>query len=214
MPRRTLELPKPRPSLKYESSLWRQGLTLLAGIDEVGRGALAGPVYAAAVVLPAQRSILRQLDGVRDSKQMSPAEREEWAPHIREHAADYAIGWASCKEIDRHGIAPATRLAARRAVQGLHCPPQHLLVDFMRLEEIPLPQTAIIAGDALCLSIAAASVLAKVARDAELCKLDKRFPRYGFAAHKGYATEEHREAILQHGPSPQHRRSFAPMRSP
>lgn len=203
---------KPKPSLTFEKALWKQGLTRLAGIDEVGRGALAGPVYAAAVILPADKAILRQLDGVRDSKQMRRAEREAWAPRIQALALCVAVGKASCQEIDRIGIAPATRLAARRAVQGLSIAPQHLLVDFLRLPEIDLPQSPIVGGDALCLSIAAASVVAKVARDAELCRLDKRFPGYGFAAHKGYATEAHRAALLQQGPCAQHRRSFAPVR--
>ncbi|MBX3048048.1 MAG: ribonuclease HII [Anaerolineales bacterium] len=203
---------RPRPSLQFELPLWRQGLGLIAGIDEVGRGALAGPVYAAAVILPARKSILRELDGVRDSKQMRRAEREAWAPIIQEKALGFAIGKASCREIDRIGIAPATRLAAKRAVLGLGIPPQHLLVDYLRLQELDLPQSPIVGGDALCLSIAAASVVAKVARDAELCKLDRRFPLYGFAAHKGYATEAHRSAIEQYGPCAQHRRSFAPVR--
>ncbi len=203
---------RPRPSLQFELSLWRQGLKLVAGIDEVGRGALAGPVYAAAVILPAHKSILRELDGVRDSKQMRRAEREAWAPVIQAKALSFAIGKASCKEIDRIGIAPATRLAAKRAVLGLGIAPQHLLVDYLRLQELDLPQSPIVGGDALCLSIAAASVVAKVARDAELCALDRRFPLYGFAAHKGYATEAHRSAIEQYGPCAQHRRSFAPVR--
>lgn len=199
------------PSLEFEDSLWAAGLTYLAGIDEVGRGALAGPVYAAAVVLPARDTILAELFGVRDSKQMTAAEREEWAPAIRAKALAYAVAWASCKEIDRYGIAPATKLAARRALKALPAA-QHLLIDYISLEKVTLPQTPILFGDARCLSIAAASVIAKVARDAELRILDRRFPRYGFAAHKGYATEEHLAAIKKHGPCLQHRYSFAPMR--
>lgn len=201
------------PSLEFESSLWAAGLTRLAGIDEVGRGALAGPVYAAAVVLPIRNSILAELYGVRDSKQMTAEEREDWAPAIKEKALAYCIGWASCKEIDRYGIAPATKLAARRALKGLPTKAQHLLLDYIRLEKVGLPQTPILGGDARCLSISAASVIAKVARDAELRLLDTRFPRYGFASHKGYATEEHLAAIRKHGPCLQHRFSFAPMRS-
>ena len=131
---------------------------------------------------------------------------------IHEKAVAFAIAWASCKEIDRYGIAPATKLAARRALKALSRGPQHLLLDYIKLEKVALPQTSLISGDAICLSIAAASVIAKVARDAELCLLDKRFPNYGFASHKGYATEEHRLAIQRHGPSPQHRLSFAPIR--
>lgn len=200
------------PTLEFESSLWAAGLTRLAGIDEVGRGALAGPVYAAAVVLPTRETILAELFGVRDSKQMTPEEREDWAPAIKEKALAYSIGWASCKEIDRYGIAPATMLAARRALKGLRAQAQHLLLDYIRLEKVELPQTPILGGDARCLSISAASVIAKVARDAELRKLDTRFPRYGFGSHKGYATEEHLAAIKKHGPCLQHRFSFAPMR--
>ncbi len=200
------------PTLEFESSLWAAGLTRLAGIDEVGRGALAGPVYAAAVVLPTRETILAELFGVRDSKQMTPEEREDWAPAIKEKALAYSIGWASCKEIDRYGIAPATKLAARRALKGLPAQAQHLLLDYIWLEKVELPQTPILGGDARCLSISAASVIAKVARDAELRKLDTRFPRYGFSSHKGYATEEHLAAIKKHGPCLQHRFSFAPMR--
>lgn len=200
------------PSLEYEKALWAQGICYLAGIDEVGRGALAGPVYAAAVVLPSHETILKELHGVRDSKQMRPAEREEWAPRIQEWALAWGIGWASSKEIDRYGIAPATKLASRRAIKKLAVQPEHLLLDYIRLEKVALPQTSLKHGDALCLSIAAASVIAKVARDAELCLLDQDYPLYGLAGHKGYATAEHRLAIQRHGPSPQHRRSFSPMR--
>jgi len=200
------------PSLEFETELWGKGVLRLAGIDEVGRGAVAGPVYAGAVILPARKSILTELSGVRDSKQMTPEEREEWAPQIREKAAAWSLGWASCKEIDRWGIVPCTYLAARRALKSLPTPAEHLLLDFITLDNVELPQTAMIGGDARCLSIAAASVIAKVARDAELCKLDKRFPFYGFASHKGYATEDHIQAIGKFGPCPQHRLSFAPMR--
>lgn len=201
------------PSLEFELPLWASGLVQVAGIDEVGRGALAGPVYAAAVVLPRRETILAELFGVRDSKQMNPEEREDWAPAIKAKALAFGIGWASCKEIDRYGIAPATRLAARRALKALPVAAEHLLLDYITLDKVDQPQTAILGGDARCLSIAAASVIAKVARDAELRQLDTRFPRYGFAAHKGYATDEHRQAIKKLGPCPQHRHSFAPIRA-
>ena len=200
------------PTLEFERPLWATGLTRLAGIDEVGRGALAGPVYAGAVVLPNRDTILAELYGVSDSKQMTPEEREDWAPAIREKALAFSIGWASCKEIDRYGIVPATKLAARRALKGLPAPAQHLLLDYISLDKVHLPQTPIVGGDARCLSIAAASVIAKVARDAVLRHMDTRFPRYGFGSHKGYATEEHLAAIKKHGPCLQHRLSFAPMR--
>ena len=201
------------PTLEFESALWNKGISLVAGIDEVGRGALAGPVYAGAVILPARTSILEELSGVRDSKQMTPEEREEWAPAIRERAHAWSIGRASCKEIDRWGIVPSTYLAARRALRLLAVAPEHLLLDFITLDKVDVPQTAILGGDIRCLSISAASVIAKVARDAELRKLDKRFPSYGFAAHKGYATEEHMLAITKYGPCAQHRYSFAPIRT-
>lgn len=200
------------PSLEFEQPLWASGVAQLAGIDEVGRGALAGAVYAAAVILPERGSILDELKGVRDSKQMTPQEREEWAPLIRARAHAFAIGRATCKEIDLYGIVPATHLAARRALRALPHAPQHLLVDFITLRKVSIPQTSMVYGDARCLSIAAASVIAKVARDAELCRQDAHFPVYGFASHKGYATEEHLQAIKKHGPCALHRHSFAPMR--
>jgi ribonuclease HII len=200
------------PTLEFETELWGQGILRLAGIDEVGRGALAGPVYAGAVILPARQSMLKELSDVRDSKQMTPEEREQAAPVIQEKAIAWAIGRASCKEIDRWGIVPCTYLAARRALKSLALQPQHLLLDYIKLAKVNLPQTAMVGGDARCLSIAAASVIAKVARDAELRKLDSRFPSYGFASHKGYATEEHIHAIGKYGPCSQHRLSFAPMR--
>lgn len=201
------------PSLEFEAGLWSAGISRAAGIDEVGRGALAGPVYAGAVVLPVRTSILAELCGVRDSKQMSAEEREDWAPVIKAKALACAVGWATCKEIDRYGIVPATKLAARRALKKLPAAAQHLLLDYISLEKIDLPQTPILGGDARCLSIAAASVLAKVARDADLCQTDQRYPLYGFATHKGYATEEHLAAIHKYGPCLQHRFSFAPIRT-
>lgn len=198
------------PTLRYERKLWAQGVAYVAGADEVGRGALAGAVYAAAVILP--DTISRQLKGVRDSKQMTAAEREELAPRIKEIAVAWAVGSASVEEIDEINILQASYLATRRALQALSVKPQHLLLDAIKLAGVALPQTPIVGGDARSLSISAASVLAKTARDAELRSLDALFPAYGFADHKGYATEEHRAAIALHGPCPQHRRSFSPMR--
>lgn len=200
------------PTLEFESRLWGLGLTYVAGVDEVGRGALAGPVYVGAVILPVSDGVNEELSGVRDSKMMSPEEREFWMPIIQETAIAYGLGWASCKEIDRWGIAPATRMAAKRALNSLSIRPEHVLLDYISLSRVDLPQTSMAAGDALCLSVAAASVLAKVARDAKLCELDSRFPKYGFASHKGYYTDDHVRAIKKHGPCAQHRRSFAPVR--
>jgi ribonuclease HII len=200
------------PTLRYERKLWAQGIVYVAGADEVGRGALAGPVYAAAVILPNSKEIGKQLKGVRDSKQMTPAEREEWAPRIKEKAVAWAVGFADVAEIDEINILQASYLATQRAIAALAIQPEHLLLDFIKLARVNLPQTSMVDGDALCLSISAASVVAKVARDAKLCELDSSFPQYGFAAHKGYATPEHLAAIIALGPCPQHRQSFSPMR--
>ncbi len=198
------------PSLRYERKLWAQGVVYIAGADEAGRGALAGPVYAAAVILP--NGIRKELKGVRDSKQMTVEEREEWAPRIKEKAIAWSIGRASVEEIDAINILQASYVATRRAIEALIIQPQHLLLDAIKLTIVALPQTPLVSGDARCLSISAASVLAKTARDAELRELDASFPQYGFASHKGYATPEHLAAILAHGSCAQHRQSFSPMR--
>lgn len=199
----------PSPDLSFEMALWDQGLQLVAGVDEAGRGALAGPVAAGAVILPADLELTEKLAGVRDSKQMSPGDRELWAERIRHVAYGSAAGYASHQEIDDLGIVPATRLAVQRALEALPSRPQHLLVDFLVLPEISIPQTSLIKGDARALSIAAASILAKTGRDALLRQLDREYPGYGFARHKGYGTPAHRKALAQLGPSPVHRRSFA-----
>lgn len=201
------------PTLEFEQAFWARGLTAVAGIDEVGRGALAGPVYAAAVAFSPCSDLSQRLKGVRDSKCMTPGAREAWAPVIREHARGWSIGQASAAEVDEIGIVPATRLAAQRALETLSIPAEHLLIDAINLPEVATPQTSLYRGDARALSIAAASVLAKVSRDAELCALDCDYPQYGFARHKGYATEFHLRALEKYGPSPLHRLSFAPMRS-
>lgn len=205
------DLPR-SPSLGLEAPLWAAGLAHLAGLDEAGRGAWAGPVSAAAVILPPDPACLQQLNGVRDSKLMTPAGRARWAEEIRARAVTCAVGLASADEIDALGILPATRLAMTRALAQLAPAPQHLLIDALRLPEIDLPQTALIKGDRRSLSIAAASVLAKTARDAILVELDATYPAYGFAAHKGYGTARHQAALQACGPCPIHRRSFAPIR--
>lgn len=202
-----------KPSLDFEEKLWAQGLSSLAGIDEAGRGALAGPVYTAAVVLPNNQQVADWLSGVRDSKEMSVKQRTFWAEEIRQVAACWSVGRASSVKIDKYGIMPATRLAAMRAVDALALETEHLLIDALKLPECAIPQTMLIKGDMRCLSIAAASVLAKVARDAELVSLGDRFPSYGFAQHKGYGTLAHRKAISRQGPIHEHRMSFAPMRN-
>ncbi|MBC8496510.1 MAG: ribonuclease HII [Anaerolineales bacterium] len=201
------------PNLEWERALWEAGILRIAGIDEAGRGALAGPVAAAAVILPPERSIARELSGVRDSKQMTPSQRESWSKRIQEIALAFGVGMASSKEIDFLRIVPATQLAAQRAIATLTIKPEHLLLDYIFLPDIPLPQTSLIKGDMRSLSIAAASVLAKTSRDALMIELDEQYPGYGLAKHKGYGTAAHRQAIEQLGPSAIHRMSFAPMRS-
>ncbi|MDD5368630.1 MAG: ribonuclease HII [Anaerolineaceae bacterium] len=201
----------PSPDLSVELPLWRAGIYPLAGIDEAGRGAWAGPVSAAAVSLPYDASLMQRLSGVRDSKQMKPEQRTAWAVEIKAVALSWSIGFASNQEIDALGIAPATRLAMARAVAQLCPTPQHLLIDFLLLPAISIPQTPLVKGDARVLSIAAASVLAKTARDALLVDLDVTYPGYGFAAHKGYGTLRHALALQQLGPCPAHRMSFAPL---
>ena len=200
------------PTLDLEISLWANDVLWIAGIDEAGRGALAGPVAAAAVILPRMESIPPELEGVRDSKMMTPSQRESAARQIREIAVTFGVGFASAAAIDEIGILPATRLACRRAIEALEIVPGHLLLDFIHLPDVPLPQTAIPKGDSRSLSIAAASVLAKTSRDALLVELDAEYPGYGFARHKGYGTAAHREAIRKLGPSPVHRMTFAPMK--
>lgn len=205
------ELPR-QPDLSLEMPLWAAGLGRVGGLDEAGRGAWAGPVSAAVVILPPDEGCLRQLSGVRDSKLMTARQRCVWAEQIRTCAVGWAVGLASAAEIDALGIVPATRLAMLRALQALAMDPEHLLIDALRLPDVPQPQTSIIKGDRRSLSIAAASVLAKTGRDAWMVELDAQFPLYGFAAHKGYGTARHQQALQQQGPCSQHRRSFAPLR--
>ncbi len=189
----------------YEQELWDRGITRIAGLDEAGMGPLAGPVVAAAVVFPPGLTI----SGVDDSKKLSPGRREALAGLIKEQAAAWATGQASPREIDEINIYHAALLAMRRAIAKLDPSPQHLLIDARRIREIHLPQTSIIRGDSRSFTIAAASVLAKHCRDALMSGLDRRYPGYGFASHKGYPTKAHREALLELGPTPEHRRSFS-----
>jgi ribonuclease HII len=184
-----------------------------AGVDEAGRGAWAGPVSAAAVILPADPNIQESLSGVRDSKQMTPRERGFWAEIIKLKALTWAVATASSREIDQLGIVPATRLAMSRAISQLTHAPDHLLIDAVRLPEIGVPQTSLIKGDCLVLSIAAASVLAKTSRDGLMLDLDRDFPVYGFARHKGYGTMVHQQTLAEYGPCPEHRYSYAPVRT-
>lgn len=198
------------PDTSFESRFWGSGLLHVAGLDEAGRGALAGPVAVGAVILPKNKALLSQtLLGVRDSKQMTPLERESLAPRIQKVALTWSVGFASAEEIDSLGIVPATRLAALRALGGLSIVPQYLLTDFrLELPELDISQTALVRGDALSLSIAAASVLAKTARDQLMCELDLCYEGYGLGRHKGYGTLAHRSAMKRLGASPIHRKSF------
>ncbi|MBK8754575.1 MAG: ribonuclease HII [Candidatus Competibacteraceae bacterium] len=180
---------------------------LIAGVDEVGRGPLAGPVVAAAVILDPARLIA----GLADSKILSPARREHLALEIRAKALAWALGRAEVDEIDRINILQASLLAMQRAVMALSIAPERVLVDGNRCPALTCPCEAIIKGDATVPAISAASILAKVARDAELCQLHEQYPDYGFARHKGYPTAVHREALRRYGPCPEHRRSFAPV---
>jgi len=193
---------------RLERSLRRAGYEHVAGVDEAGRGPLAGPVVAAAVVLDG-----RSIPGLRDSKRLSARQREEVAEAIRRRAVSWAVGEASVEEIDRLNVLHAARLAMRRAVEALSVKPSFLLVDGRWGLAVPVPQRAVVRGDATVACIAAASVLAKVERDRIMKELDRAYPGYGFADHKGYACPAHLEALRRLGPSPVHRRSFLPVRS-
>ena len=182
---------------------------LVAGVDEAGRGPLAGPVVAAAVILdPAVRIV-----GLDDSKRLSPQRRAELDLEIRERAAGYAVARADVDVIDAINILQATMQAMREAVARLDPAPDLVLVDGNRCPDVPCPVRAVVGGDATVAAIGAASILAKVARDREMIEMDRRYPEYGFARHKGYGTRAHRDALLRLGPSPIHRLSFAPVKS-
>jgi ribonuclease HII len=192
-----------------EQALRYHGYRVIAGVDEVGRGALFGPVVAAAVVLPEKTGLLARM-GLKDSKQLDRAQREKLDAKIRRVALAVSVAEVDAETIDRINIYQASRLAMRLAVEGLSTAPDHLLIDAMLIDH-PCAQTRLYFGDALCLSIAAASVVAKVYRDALLREFDALYPGYGLAAHKGYATPEHRKALVEHGPCALHRRTFAPV---
>ena len=200
-----------RPTFDHERTLWKQGLRLVAGVDEVGRGPLAGPVIAAAVVLP-PRARFAWLADVRDSKMLLAPKREELAEKIRAKALAVGLGIVPPESIDAIGIAPAGRLAMAEALAALTPVPEYALIDAFVLPEVGIPHHGITDGDALSLSIAAASIVAKVHRDHIMTMYDALYPDYGFAHHKGYSTAEHLDALAKHGPCLIHRRSFAPVR--
>lgn len=194
--------------MSWELGLLDEGITLAAGVDEVGRGAIAGPVAAAVLILPLQDGMQSRLVGVDDSKKLSPLQRETWAHILQDIALDHAVGFSSSVEIDTLGIIPATRLAAGRALSILNITPQHMLVDYIKLDGCPIPQTSLVKGDARCLSIAGASILAKTARDLIMQQFSDMYPGYGFQSNMGYATTAHRKALAEMGPCAIHRRSF------
>ncbi len=199
------------PTYQEEESLLESNYSLIAGIDEVGRGTLAGPVVAASVILsPNPKGNWVNL--VRDSKQMTPNQRESLLPYIKEAALSSEIGISTSIEIDDIGIVNATNLAMKRALNQMALQPQFLLVDAITLPDLSIPQKAIVHGDSLCLSIAAASIVAKVTRDEMMTQEDVTYPGYGFAKHKGYGTRMHLDNLKHLGPSPIHRFSFRPVK--
>ncbi len=197
-----------RQLLRYETELWEKGVRLVAGVDEAGMAPLAGPVVAAACILPRDY----RPRGIDDSKQLDAEARERLAEDIRMNAVCWSIGVAEVEEIDRLNIYWAGILSLRRAVLGLATRPEHLLIDARRIRDLDIPQQGIVHGDALSLTIAAASILAKTRRDRMMAELDEKHPGYGFARHKGYPTPEHFDSLKRLGASAIHRRSFAPVR--
>lgn len=198
----------PLPTFKEERALLARGFTIVAGADEAGCGCWAGPVYAAAVILPFDSRIGQ----VRDSKTLSPEQRERVAAQIKRQAAAWAVGTASSEEIDALNIRRAGALAMRRAVEALALVPQFVVVDAFHIPGLPMPQKAIMHGDIRVKCIAAASVIAKTERDIEMRRLDALYPGYGFANHKGYGTKEHQSALAELGASPIHRKSYGPVK--
>ncbi len=196
------------PSFKHERALIAEGFSVFAGVDEVGCGCFAGPVYAAAVILPFNS----RLGLIRDSKTLSEKQRDGLAVKIRERATAWAVGSASVEEIDDLNIRQAAFLAMRRAIESLHVQPQIILSDGFMIPGLSIPCRRIIKGDRYVKSIAAASIIAKVDRDKEMNRLDEEYPEYGFAKHKGYGTKMHQNALKQYGATPIHRMSFAPLK--
>jgi ribonuclease HII len=203
------------PTLDLERALQKESnLTLIAGVDEAGRGAIAGPVVAAAVILPLDRpKNLERMRDVDDSKQLSPKQRELLYDIVVANALAFGVASISASEIDEFGILPANALAMKAAISSLNPAPEYLLIDgLMKLKDLPIPQNSVIRGDCTSLSIAAASILAKVHRDRQMVDFDKAYPHYGFAQHKGYCTKGHVANLFKHGPCLIHRHSFAPLR--
>ena len=201
------------PTLDQERALWTGGYGWVAGVDEAGRGAWAGPVVAAAVVLPPDRDIAGRLAGVADSKQLTARQRERLVAIVLAEAADSGVGIVPATEIDAHGIAEANRQAMVLAIEALNTPPDYLLIDYVRLPSLSTPQHSLPKGDSRVLSIAAASIVAKVTRDRLMAALASEHPGYGFERHKGYGTADHRASLMRLGPCPIHRASFEPVKT-
>lgn len=201
---------------QYEQALWASGLQWVAGVDEVGRGPLAGPVVAAAVILPStwrSQGLPGGLEGLNDSKQLTETQREQFYEVLAAHPeVIYQLAQLEASDIDRLNILRATHEAMNTALAGLKLKPEHVLVDGLKVKSMTLPQTPLVKGDSRSYSIAAASIIAKVTRDRQMKAYDRVWPQYGFAAHKGYPTEAHLQALAIHGPCPIHRRSFAPLK--
>jgi ribonuclease HII len=195
----------PSAPYRYEAQAWRAGLARVAGLDEAGRGPLAGPVVAAAVILTPDRRVKK----LRDSKLLTPERREELFGQITLRAVAVGVGIVDHETIDRVNILEATRLAMAEALRGLGLEPDLVITDFVKLPGLICPQKNLVGGDRRCATVAAASIIAKVTRDRLMVEADKQFPEYGFARHKGYATADHLAALDRHGPCPLHRRTFA-----
>ncbi|MCI8588177.1 MAG: ribonuclease HII [Bacilli bacterium] len=192
---------------QFENELWSEGVHYVAGVDEVGRGPLIGPVVTACVILPSNFI----LEGLTDSKKLSEKKRDQFYEYIMEHAISVSVGMKDEKVIDQVNIYQATKLAMYEAIEKATVKPEHVLIDAMKLEDLKIPSTSIIKGDAKSISIAAASVIAKVTRDRLMYELDHKHPEYGFASHKGYPTKKHIEAIWKYGVLEQHRKTFSPV---
>ncbi|MGI6548949.1 MAG: ribonuclease HII [Syntrophomonadales bacterium] len=203
------EIERLKAMLRYEMDLYDTGVQYIAGIDEAGRGPLAGPVVAAAVILPRDFFV----PGIDDSKRLKPSRREELSMAVKRQALAWAIGIVSVSCLDQINIYQATRVAMMIAVNNLCVKPQHLIIDAVKLPELDIPQTPLVKGDSLSQSVACASILAKVERDAMMEGYERLYPGYGFAKHKGYATREHVEALFRLGPCAIHRTSFEPIKS-
>jgi ribonuclease HII len=210
-----MPVPSAVDRFEFERELFGRGCLPLAGVDEAGRGPLAGPVIAAAVILPTHwilQGLPQDLAGLNDSKQLSPAQRDAFFDRILQDQVQFAVAEIDSTMIDSINILRATHVAMNRAIARLDPPPVHVLVDGLFVRTLEYPQTAIVQGDNRSYSIAAASIIAKVLRDRLMNELDLVYPGYGFASHKGYATTRHFEALRQLGPCPVHRRTFAPLR--